>query len=243
MLAALLALVPFAAWPSLLAPRAELGPRRQLVGTATATLNATNQTCGSPTLPDEVAIVSTKCSWEMDGAVKLGNGSTGEEVATFQDNCRAWNPSDLLFYSESDGSTFLTTHQQTFAVFGDVFELRDCNGEMFAWAKEQIFSWGGGRGVAYDIHLPPPEEGVFLRSRSGAFWDARMEFEIPWTGEQVGVAHMEWENRMAMGWFCNGGRFQVSFNATTSQVARSVRLRPGDPRRRAADVRVGSRVP
>lgn len=139
------------------------------------------------------------------------------------------NPSDLLFDRPVEATLsenldvlpvrFLSTYQKQLAAFGDVFEMDDCDGRMFAWAKENIFSWGGGRGVAYDIH--DADDVRIMRSKSASFWDVHMKFtdayDVP-----IGDAFMPLSIRMAQGWFCNGGRYDLSFNATTSQRDRQI---------------------
>ena len=190
---------------------------------AVACSNANASTCGSPEIADQAWVVNRRCSWEIEGSLLVGTeqqvaDGSAKEIATFIDDCKAWNPSDLIF-ANAEETQFLTTDQKTLTLFGDVFRLRDCEGKVFATAKEDIFSWGGGRGVKYNVY--DNDDEVFLRSRSGSFWDARLEWEDA-EGHFVGVALMEWSERMAAGWFCNGGKWDLWFNATTPQLYREI---------------------
>jgi hypothetical protein len=178
-----------------------------------------DNTCGSPHIPSEVLLTSGGCGWNIEGRIVAGGTENGKLIAQFKDDCRAWNPSDVIF--SQDSTMFLRTYQKLLAAFGDVFELRDCQGRMWAWAKENILYFGGGANVEYDVYSS--EDKLILKSRSGSFWDSRLVFETT-DGHAIGEAVMEWTKRMTTGWFCNGGYYHVRFNASTPQRYREVVL-------------------
>jgi hypothetical protein len=177
-------------------------------------------TCSSPAMPDQLQLRSKGCGWNVRGAV--ATAGDGAELSEFIDDCTSLLPSDLLFTRAAatvGEGPYLSTYQRRFAAFGDVFEMRDCRGETFAFAKQDFWTWGGQQGVAYDIFTPNGTK--VLESRSGSFWDRHFVFTDT-NGAPVGEALMTWSERMASGWFCNGGRFDVTFNASTGARTREV---------------------
>ena len=88
-----------------------------------------DNTCGSPHIPSEVLLTSGGCGWNIEGRIVAGGTENGKLIAQFKDDCRAWNPSDVIF--SQDSTMFLRTYQKLLAAFGDVFELRDCQGRMW----------------------------------------------------------------------------------------------------------------
>jgi hypothetical protein len=138
----------------------------------------------------------------------------GDEITAITEECDTVMPSDLYF-GTPDGETVMSTKQDWWAAFGDVFRVRNCTGEEFVWAKQQFFSWGGGQGVAYEIYDPNLNDKVVLTSRSAALFDSHMIFEDD-EGVVVGEAFMSFFGRKTQGVFCTGGRLDIHLNATTS---------------------------
>jgi hypothetical protein len=180
-----------------------------------ALANVTNTTCNATPIPEAVTILLRGCTWTTEGAVV---DEAGNELIRFNDSCASWLPSDLRFaearnVTDTRGNLFLSTTQKLLGspTGGDIFELRDCNGAMWAWATENIWHVGGSRGVEFSVRTASPSNAEFLRSKSGSFLDVKMDFADVADGRAVGTAFMSFSERVTAGWFCRGSKMHLSF--------------------------------
>merc|ERR1712232_838025 len=151
--------------------------------------------------------------------VTVQEGLTETTLATFKDDCRAYNPSDLMFKSAETGDQFLKSDQQSFRIgFGNYFKLRGCGGDVISVAEEDIFQFSLSANSKYVIRTPD-EKTKLLESADLALWDTRIEYEDS-NGVKRAEAFSSFGDRLAQGYFCNGGYYEVTFDRDLPQLER-----------------------